>query len=151
MMRISHDPFEHFFAPLFSAGPARMARVREPVARRATRQAQLLRSEEGWELRADLPGVPADAIDLQVSDHEISISVAGPSAPEGMQAVFVERPSGAFERRWRLRESLDTDAADVEYTDGFLTVKFKPRRASDPRKIVVSNPKRRETESPKQG
>lgn len=157
MLRISHhtnasnafNAFEHFF------GPAFMAQLQAPTPsslRRAhqTRgiQAELRHAKDGWQLRAELPGVDPEAVDIQVAEHELSLAVrsSGP-APEGMEAVFTERPNGEFERRWRVRESIDTEAVDVEFTDGFLTVHLKPRKQNAPRKIELPIKKTRDADS----
>lgn len=147
MLRISQDPLVNF---LFSAtadaarwdsfSASAPPRVRDQAPRRATRQAQMLRVGEGWELRADLPGIDPGAVELEVGEHDVSLSFdLPPSAPEGMSAVFVERPSGRFERRWKVREAIDTDDLGVEYADGFLTLRLKPRQVDGPRKIKLPN------------
>jgi HSP20 family protein len=151
MLRISHDPLVNF---LFSstAGTAgwnlfarsalvdakRRAQTQAP--RRVARKAKMLRNAKGWELRADLPGIDPDAVELEVGEHDVSLSFDLPlSAPEGMSAVFIERPAGRFERKWKVRETIDADDVAVEYTDGFLTVHLKPRQLDGPRKIKLPN------------
>ena len=150
MLRISHDPLVNFLFSstanaagwdIFARSSLANPRVRTQAPRRASRQAQMLRKDDGWELRADLPGIDPAAVELEVGEHDVSLSFdLPPSAPEGMNAVFIERPSGRFERKWKVRETIDADDVAVEYTDGFLTVHLKPRQLDGPRKIKLPNP-----------
>lgn len=139
MLSISHDPFvndafERFFVPLFTGAPARARSQVKPAPRRA----ELSRSEGGWSLVADMPGVDPESVSLEVSETEVKLSFELPSeAPEGMRKLAGERPIGRVERHWRVRGAIDVDAVEAKFAAGRLLVSFKARGAEGPRKIAI--------------
>lgn len=77
---------------------------------------------------------------LRIShDPLVNFLFSAAADPEGMSAVFVEHPSGRFERKWKVREAIDSDDVGVEYTDGFLTLRFKPRQVDGPLAIEAKS------------
>jgi len=79
------------------------------------------------ELTIDLPGVPADAVKVEVVDRALTVSV--------------EHTTDKGELRWshtvQLGGSLDAESISARYADGRLTVAVPPVPAAEPRRIAV--------------
>jgi HSP20 family protein len=75
-------------------------------------------------LTADLPGTPADAVDVAVAGRTLTI------------AVRTEQT--VWERSLRLGAALDPEQVSARYLDGRLTVTIAPVAAAEPRRIEVS-------------
>jgi len=88
-------------------------------------------------VQLDLPGVRADSIDLEVERDVLTVRAQRPSRREGASPVVTERPTGAFTRRLRLGQNLDTDNISADYTDGVLTLRLPVTEKAKPRKILV--------------
>ena len=81
-------------------------------------------SGDSWLLIVDLPGVRYE--DLQVELAENHLTVKGTrkplSAHEGMEAVQIERPQGAFLRTFVLPGNIREETIKAELKQGVLTV-----------------------------
>lgn len=90
-------------------------------------------------VRVDLPGVPADKIDLTVENHVMTISAERRSAyGEGDHVLAQERFDGVISRRLRVPEWVDTDAVKADYADGVLTVTLPLAEKARPRRIQIA-------------
>jgi HSP20 family protein len=86
-------------------------------------------------VRADLPGIDPDAVQLEIQGRELVLSghreADGPPADDRVyQQLEIER--GPFRRVISLGAEVDADAADASYEDGILTVELplsKPARS----------------------
>lgn len=95
-------------------------------------------NETGWVIRAELPGVDADAVRLTCEGRQIQIS-GERSMPKGGDGSDHrrERPSGKFSRSLMLPEDLDLGRAEAKFTDGLLTIEVPRRPEASPRRIPV--------------
>ncbi|MCH9670150.1 MAG: Hsp20/alpha crystallin family protein [Gammaproteobacteria bacterium] len=96
--------------------------------------------ETAFVLRADLPGVEKDAIEVSV--HEGVLTISGESvdsAPESQTARTLrsERRFGKFERAIRLGRSADAAKVNAVYRDGVLEVRVPKLEAATPRKVPI--------------
>lgn len=93
----------------------------------------------GITLRADLPGVSRDRLDIQVEDD--TLTIAGDAAiemPEGMKPLYADVRATRYRRRFTLSRELATDRISAQLTDGVLTLTIPKREELRPRKIEVS-------------
>lgn len=95
-------------------------------------------NETGWVIRAELPGVEPDAVQLTCEGRQIQIS-GERSATNGADGSDHrrERPSGKFSRSLMLPEDLDLGRAEAKFHDGLLTIEVPHRPESSPRRIPV--------------
>jgi HSP20 family protein len=141
MLSIHHDPFvhdafQHFFKPLFSGVAAPVRRARPASAP----QVELTATETGWALFAELPGVAPEAVELEVSEHEVKLSYELPDGtPEGMRKLGGDRKHGTIQRHWRVRRAIDIDAVEATFDKGQLNVSLTARGATAPRKIAIKS------------
>lgn len=93
----------------------------------------------GIRLKADLPGVSRDRLDLRVDGNNLSIEGrAEISMPEGMEALHADLSSTLFRRSFTLSNELETEKINAEMKDGVLTLYLPKRAEFQPRKIAIS-------------
>jgi HSP20 family protein len=89
----------------------------------------------------DLPGVPADAIDLDVERNVLTVKAERRPVASGehVEMQVAERPLGAFSRQLFLGDTLDTERIEASYDAGVLTLRIPIAEKAKPRKIAVSS------------
>jgi HSP20 family protein len=112
-----------------------------PEFRAATRLAplDLYRTDDTYVLAVDLPGVDAGSIDVDVDGRVLTVR-AQRTAPsvEGATWLSRERSTGAWVRKLRLGDGIDTEGIAADYADGVLTVTLPVSEKAKPRKVAVS-------------
>ena len=88
----------------------------------------------------DLPGVSADAIELDVERNTLTVRAERrPQADDDSVEMQVsERPLGVFSRQLFLGDTLDTDNIDASYEAGVLTLRIPIAETAKPRRIEIS-------------
>lgn len=91
-------------------------------------------------VRAELPGITADAIELQVNGRNLSISGERRIESEGESARYHrrERKVGRFSRVIGLPGDIDVDTVEAKMVNGLLTVAIGKSKASKPKKITIN-------------
>jgi HSP20 family protein len=94
---------------------------------------------EEFVLAVEIPGVEQNQIDLQITNHVLSIRGQRNPCSELSKQVFyrLERPSGSFERQFTLPEDVDTNAVQAKLNAGVLTVTLPKTRRRRPFKVEV--------------
>jgi HSP20 family protein len=100
------------------------------------------RSGDEYVVVFDLPGVPADAIDLDVERNVLTVKAERrPVAlAEGVEMQVSERPLGVFSRQLFLGDTLDTERIQAAYDNGVLTLRIPVAAQAKPRKISIGAP-----------
>ena len=97
------------------------------------------RSADEVVLMFDLPGLDPDAVDVNVERNVLTVKAERrPTAPDGVERHFSERPLGVFSRQVSLGDNLDTDHIQATYDAGVLTLRIPVATEAKPRKIVIS-------------
>jgi HSP20 family protein len=88
----------------------------------------------------DLPGVDADAIELDVERNVLTVKAERRPVASGEQVEMqvAERPLGVFSRQLFLGDTLDADHIDAHYDAGVLTLQIPIAEKAKPRKISIS-------------
>ena len=94
---------------------------------------------DNYYVRAELPGVKAEELDISVTGEGISISGERKIPAEGEDAKYHrrERNAGKFSRMLSLPGHIDTDKVEASCTDGVLTVVLPKAAAAKPKQISV--------------
>jgi HSP20 family protein len=99
-------------------------------------------------VRADLPGLTKDDVNVEIDNDAITIEGERRSAQNENREGFyrTERSYGKFYRRLPLPDGVDAENADATFRDGVLeiTMNAPKRTESKPRKVAIS-----ETTAPK--
>jgi HSP20 family protein len=87
----------------------------------------------------DLPGVPADAIELDVERNVLTVKAERrPYSGENVEMQVAERTPGVFSRQLFLGDTLDADNIDASYDAGVLTLRIPIAEKAKPRRISIS-------------
>jgi HSP20 family protein len=99
------------------------------------------RAGDEFVVQFDLPGVSADAIELDVERNVLTVKAERRPATEGqdVETQVAERPLGVFSRQLFLGDTLDTDHIQAAYENGVLTLRIPVAQAAKPRKIEITH------------
>jgi HSP20 family protein len=91
-------------------------------------------------VRAELPGMTKDSIDISL--HEGILTLSGErkaeELPEGSEAYRSERFYGRFQRSFDLPKPVEAERVQASYRDGILTVTLPKTEEAKPRQIQVN-------------
>ena len=99
-----------------------------PVARSSRFPVDLYADKDNTYVRAELPGVAREAINLEIADGYLTISA---NRTENEQSVELARTIG-------LPDSVATDKVTAAHVDGVLTVTLPKQEQAKPRKIDIA-------------
>jgi HSP20 family protein len=89
-------------------------------------------------LEVELPGVPADAVILEVEDDELRISGERSEKEIGKPDYLMrERRPGSYSRAFRLGSQIDREGIEGKMTDGVLKVRIPKHKSALPRRISI--------------
>lgn len=96
-------------------------------------------TRSAYVLRADLPGVKEDDLEVQVNGNLLTISGKRDEEQrqEGDRFYAMERSHGVFTRSFALPDGVDHDGISAEMKDGVLAVQIPKRPEAQPKKINV--------------
>ncbi len=103
-----------------------------------TPAADVVEDSDRYRVLLDIPGVDPGTIDVHVENGTLVIS-GQREASDNEHYRRQERPGGAFERRFGLPESVDSEAISAKSRHGVLEVTIPKRRQSLARKITVES------------
>jgi len=96
--------------------------------------------ENQYTVRAELPGVKKDDIDVTVENGVLTIKAETRSETEekkGERIIRQERRYGKYLRSLRLGNDIDEQKVKANYTDGVLELKLPKAEAVKPKRISV--------------
>lgn len=106
--------------------------------------ADLSETDDAYVVKAELPGVNKDQVNIQLQDRELVISgeIPGPESEsgngDGRRRHHSSRRTGRFELRTYLPGDVNGDAITAQLSDGVLTVTAPKSEAAKPRKIEIT-------------
>lgn len=86
----------------------------------------------------DIPGVPADSIELSVERNVLTVKAERRPMTAGVELQAAERPLGVFSRQLFLSDALDTEHMTASYDLGVLTLRIPVAQKAKPRRIAVT-------------
>ena len=112
----------------------------EPRAARPWSPAvDILETENDVILKADLPDVKLEDIEVRVENQTLSLKGERKFEKEDSKNGFhrIERSYGAFARSFTLPPSVDAERVNAAYTNGVLKVTLPKKEAAKPRQVKV--------------
>ncbi|MDX3235037.1 Hsp20/alpha crystallin family protein [Streptomyces sp. ME03-5709C] len=99
------------------------------------------REGDHYVIALDLPGVPPEAIDIDVERNMLTVKAERrPVAKaDDVQMELSERPLGVFSRQLMLADTLDADRIEADYDAGVLTLRIPIAERAKPRKIAITS------------
>ncbi|MCP3803995.1 Hsp20/alpha crystallin family protein [Allokutzneria sp. A3M-2-11 16] len=88
----------------------------------------------------DLPGVAAEAIELNVERNVLTVKAERRpvTGTDKVEMQVAERPLGVFSRQLFLGDTLDAERIDASYDAGVLTLRIPVAERAKPRRIEIS-------------
>lgn len=99
----------------------------------------LTEDKDHYFVRAELPGVKAEDLDIQATSKGLSISGERKISAQGENIRYHrrERESGSFSRMIGLPGDIDAERVDASLNNGTLTVMVPKSEAAKPRQVTV--------------
>ncbi len=99
----------------------------------------LTEDKDNYYVRAELPGLKSDELDISVTGDSLSISGERKFPVENEKAQYHrrEREAGSFSRILTLPAQIDTSSVDARCVNGLLTVILPKAEEAKPRQISV--------------
>ena len=100
----------------------------------------LTEDKDNFYVRAELPGIKGEDLDIQITGNKLAISGERKiAAEEGARYHRREREAGTFSRMIGLPGEVDADKVDANLVDGILTVVVPKAEVAKPKHITVSS------------
>lgn len=135
-MSLQHDPLSGL--RLFEDAVTRL--MSEPrTGRPWSPPVDILETENDLVLKADLPDVTLEDIDVRVENQTLSIKGERRFESEAKEKGYhrIERSYGSFVRSFTVPSSVDTEQVSADYKNGVLTVKLPKKEAAKPKQVKV--------------
>ena len=109
-------------------------------AQRWTPAMDLVEHEDHFLLRADLPGLAEDDVNIEMRDNTLRISGERKAEHEQRERGWyrVERQFGKFSRALTLPEGINPDAIAANFVNGVLEVRIPKPEERKPRRITIN-------------
>ena len=101
----------------------------------------LSEDKNNFYIRAELPGIKADELDIQVTANNLAITGERKIIPENEGARYHrrEREAGTFSRMIGLPGEVNTDKVEAKLENGILTVVVPKAEIAKPKQISVTS------------
>ncbi len=96
----------------------------------------IIETEEGLILTADIPGASKEALDINVEKGILTISAPAQHTMPGTSA-YREFELASYYRQFTIPESLDHEKAHADYVNGILTLRIPKAEIAKPKRIAV--------------
>jgi HSP20 family protein len=92
-------------------------------------------------IRAELPGIKADALSITVTDNNLAIAGQRTLPTEEAKASYHrrEREAGAFSRTISLPTEIAVENVSARYSDGILTIVVPRAETTKPKQIKIQS------------
>lgn len=96
-------------------------------------------TENDYTLKAMLPGLSAEEINIRFEDGVLTIDGEYTSiSEEGKECLFSEMPVGRFSRSIEIKEPIVVDKIDASMKDGILTILIPKAEEAKPKTIKIN-------------
>ena len=111
----------------------------EPPENYVTPRVDITETREGYELRAEMPGVDKTALELVLDGNELTILGRRPAPPEKLQLIYRESTPLDYMRKFELDPAIDTSKVKANMDQGVLRLQLPKAEEVKPRRIAVTD------------
>jgi HSP20 family protein len=98
----------------------------------------IFETEKEITLLADMPGVKADDLTIDLRDNTLTLSAdIGPVENANEEDILVEYETGKYYRQFTIGELINQEKIDAKLNEGVLRLKLPKVEKATPKKIVV--------------
>ena len=136
-MALQHDPWSNSLRLFEDAVTRWMSEPR--ISRPWSPAVDILETENALVVKADLPDVPIENIDVHVENQTLTIKGERKFEEDHSEKGYhrIERSYGSFVRSFSVPSTVDTDKVSADYKNGVLTVKLAKKEAAKPKQVKV--------------
>jgi HSP20 family protein len=100
----------------------------------------LVETEDHFLLRADLPGLSEEDVQIELEDNVLTVSGERKSEHEERKEGYhrVERAYGRFTRSLTLPEGVDAEAVEARFDRGVLEISIPKPEERKPRRVAIN-------------
>ncbi len=112
----------------------------EPTAAPAQLRVDVTENEAGYVVRAEIPGVKKDDINVGIEGNQVEISAEVKNEKEvkdGERVLRSERYYGKVYRAFVLGSDIDEGATEAKYADGILELKLAKKAPNAAKRIAI--------------
>ena len=119
--------------------PSRTPNGGVTAARRWIPAMDLVETGEHFVLKADLPGMGENDVDIELENNVLTVSGERKTEHEEKHEGYyrLERSTGAFSRSLTLPEGVDADAIAATFDNGVLEVRIPKPVQAQPRRVQI--------------
>ena len=126
--RVFDRAFGGFFAPVNGSEDFNVGTI----------ELDVIETPEAYVVKAEVPGVAKDKIEVKVEDRDVTIIVEYREELEANgKALWRERRLGKASRAIRLPESVDANAAQAKHVDGVLQLTLPKIAKTNSKQITI--------------
>jgi len=120
------------------------AQRRSPQEREWMPSVEMFEKDNKFVVKAELPGVKAEDIDVSVTDHNLTIKGEKQASRETKKEDYYlsEVSYGSFMRSIPLPENVDADNVEANFEDGTLEVTVPKMALASPKKVAIASGKK---------
>lgn len=96
-------------------------------------------TEDHLVLKADLPGLTRDQVEIEIKDGMLTVSGERSAEDDEKSEGFyrIERSFGRFSRSMTLPRGVDAESVDASFTDGVLEVRIPKPAERKPHRVTI--------------
>lgn len=113
--------------------------AQEPAAGYVTPRVDITETPEGYELRAEMPGVDKSAVELVSDGNELTIMGRRSAPPEKLELIYRESSPLNYVRKFELDPAIDTSKVTANMDQGVLRLLLPKAEQLQPRRIQVTD------------
>ncbi len=98
---------------------------------------ELSQTDEEYTLKAMLPGLSAEEVNIEINNSILSIDGEYKVAENSETPLIGEFPAGRFSRSFELSDAVLADKIEASMSNGILTVRIPKAEEAKPRTIKV--------------
>jgi HSP20 family protein len=134
------NEMNRLFNTFFDQSATRSSGGGAGASRRWVPAMDLVETEDHYVLRADLPGLADEDVNVQLEDNVLTISGQRPSEHDQQQEGYyrLERAFGSFSRSLTLPEGVDPDGVQAHFDRGVLEIQIPKPEQKKPRQVQIS-------------
>jgi HSP20 family protein len=112
----------------------------EPAAAPVQLRVEVIENDNGYVVRAEIPGVKKDDINVAIDGNQVEISAEVKNekdVKDGEKLLRAERYYGKVYRAFALGHDIDEGATQARYVDGILELNLAKKASSKARRVTI--------------
>lgn len=127
------------FSTFFDTPTSRAANGSGIATRRWIPAMDLVETQDGFVLKADLPGMTEGDVSVELENNVLTIAGERKTEHEAQHEGYyrLERATGSFSRTLSLPEGIEAEAVTATFENGVLTVRIPKPEQAKPRRVRI--------------